>query len=228
MKVLIFEDDPLLQDMYVTKYKQCGIDVVAYGDPSLDPVSIVLKEKPDIISMDVVMPIMNGFEALERIKQDERTKHIPVILLTNLGQKEDIEKGMALGATEYMIKTNFMPGQVVNRFRKALGFAPVAEYATKPTPAVAKEAVTQPKAMHPEIAALHARNARVEADKAWETSWVRQGFIAAVTYVFSVLFMYAANNDQPWLYGFVPVMGYVLSTLSLPSLKKWWMKGKGE
>lgn len=228
MKVLIFEDDPLLQEMYVTKYKQCGIDVVAYGDPSLDPVSIVLKEKPDIVSMDVVMPIMSGFEALERIKQDERTKSIPVILLTNLGQKEDIEKGMALGATDYIIKTNFMPGQVVNRFRKALGLAPVEVHQTKSTPAVVQEPVTQLKATHADIAALHARNTRVEADKAWETSFVRRGFIAAVTYVFSVLFMYAANNDQPWLYGFVPVMGYVLSTLSLPALKKWWMNKKGE
>ena len=120
-KILIFEDDQLLRSMYETKFGMEGFGVAGYDNPSNDPVSIVLKEKPDAISMDVMMPVMNGFEATGLIKGDSRTKNIPVIFLTNLGQQQDIDKGKALGAAEYIIKANHMPSEVVDRFRKILG-----------------------------------------------------------------------------------------------------------
>jgi len=66
----------------------------------------------------------------------------------------------------------------------------------------------------------------VEADKAWETSWVRRGFIAVATYVFALVWMLIIKNDQPFLTAFIPTVGYVLSTISLTSIKRRWMRGR--
>lgn len=77
-----------------------------------------------------------------------------------------------------------------------------------------------------ELAAIHERNRRVEADKAWETSWTRRLFIAAVTYVIAGIWLVMIDDTYPWLKAFVPALGYVLSTLSLPAVKRWWAKGR--
>lgn len=120
-KILIFEDDIFLRGMYVTKYIMEGFVVAAYENPTKDPVSIVLKEKPDFISMDVLMPVMNGFDATKLIKADSRTKNIPLVFLTNLNQQADIDRGKALGAVDYLVKANHMPTDVINRTRTILG-----------------------------------------------------------------------------------------------------------
>jgi hypothetical protein len=77
-----------------------------------------------------------------------------------------------------------------------------------------------------QIDEIKQRNARVEADKGWETSWVRRGFITLVTYIFAVLWLYIIKNDRPWLNALVPAIGYLLSTISLASVKMWWQKGR--
>jgi hypothetical protein len=77
-----------------------------------------------------------------------------------------------------------------------------------------------------QIAEIQQRNQRVEADKAWETSWVRRGFIAVATYVFALVWMLIIKNDQPFLTAFIPAVGYVLSTISLTSIKRKWMKSR--
>ncbi len=74
------------------------------------------------------------------------------------------------------------------------------------------------------LGVVEARNARVEADKAWETSWVRRGLIAGVTYVCAVILLSVLGHDGVWKHALVPVMGYVLSTLSLPQIKKLWIE----
>lgn len=68
------------------------------------------------------------------------------------------------------------------------------------------------------------RNQRVEADKAWETSWVRIGSVALITYVVALLVMRALGVEQFWLQAFIPTIGYILSTQSLPVIKRWWSK----
>lgn len=135
-KILIFEDDPFLRGMYETKYRMEGFEVASYESPTEEPVKIVVKEKPDLISMDVLMPIKNGFEATTLIKADPRTKNIPLVFLTNLGQPVDIEKGKALGANDYLIKANHQPKDVVNITRKILGLPIPKEQksASKKTP----------------------------------------------------------------------------------------------
>lgn len=75
-----------------------------------------------------------------------------------------------------------------------------------------------------EIKAIKARNERVECDKAWETSWFRRGVVAGLTYVVVVLFFVAAGVERPYINALVPTGGFLLSTLSLDILKKWWIR----
>lgn len=75
-----------------------------------------------------------------------------------------------------------------------------------------------------EIQALKDRNSRVEADKAWETSFIRAGVIALITYVVAGVTLQLIGAVKPWLTAFVPALGWILSTLTLTPLKKWWMR----
>jgi DNA-binding response OmpR family regulator len=78
------------------------------------------RKKPDIILLDVLLPKLDGFAVLEKLKEDPATKEIPVILLTNLGQKDDVEKGLESGAADYLIKAHFKPSEVVDKVKKIL------------------------------------------------------------------------------------------------------------
>ena len=84
----------------------------------------------------------------------------------------------------------------------------------------------QVEELQKEIAQLKARNARVEADKAWETSWTRRLLIAALTYIVIVLFFWTAALPNPFINAIVPTLGFLLSTLTVPVVKKWWV-GRG-
>jgi two-component system, OmpR family, alkaline phosphatase synthesis response regulator PhoP len=110
-KILLVEDDPLLIDIYTTKFKEVGFSVEV-----VDNGSRVLKKaqefQPDLVVLDIVLPHMNGWEVLESLKKDKITKHAKVIILSNLGQKEEIDKGMELGADLYLIKAHYTPSQV--------------------------------------------------------------------------------------------------------------------
>lgn len=75
-----------------------------------------------------------------------------------------------------------------------------------------------------ELEAIKERNKRVEAEKAWEISWTRRLFIAAVTYALAGVWLLVINDSYPWLKAFIPAVGYLLSTFSLPLIKNWWMK----
>ena len=73
------------------------------------------------------------------------------------------------------------------------------------------------------LMAVEQRNARVEAEKAWEVSIFRRMLIAAVTYIIAAAFLMSINSEQPFLSAIIPTIGYVLSTLSLPAIKRWWI-----
>ena len=75
---------------------------------------------PDVIFLDIMMPKMNGFEVLEKLKSDNKVSKIPVILLTNLSQKDEIERAMNLGAADFLIKAHFRPSEVVEKIKKLL------------------------------------------------------------------------------------------------------------
>lgn len=118
-KVLLVEDDEMLHGMYTQKFKNQGYDVVsAYN--GADGVKLAESEHPDIILLDVIMPKMDGFVALKKIRKGETTAKIPVVLLTNLGQEEDVRKGRELGANDYFIKANHTPQEVVDKVKALL------------------------------------------------------------------------------------------------------------
>ena len=80
------------------------------------------------------------------------------------------------------------------------------------------------KNLEKELEIIKERNSRVETDKAWEISWVRRLFITISTYVIAGIWLVVIHDNFPWLKAFVPSVGYLLSTLSLPFIKKWWVK----
>lgn len=122
IKILLVEDDPFLLNMYATKFEIEDFQVVVAEDGDKGYKAAV-KELPDIILLDVMLPKMNGFEVLEKIKSDKTVKDIPVILLTNLSQKNEIDRAMNLGAVDYLIKAHFMPSEVVDKIKKILKIA---------------------------------------------------------------------------------------------------------
>jgi len=119
VKVLIVDDDAFLSGIYATKLELEGFAVVTARDGD-EGLKAAFKEKPDLILLDVLMPKLDGFEVLKRLKAEESTKATPVIMLTNLGQKEDIEKGLEEGAIDYLIKAHFVPAEAVAKIKKVL------------------------------------------------------------------------------------------------------------
>ena len=108
LTVLIVEDDDELRDILHAEFELEGLTVLTATDGS-EAVTNVRRLKPDLILMDIMMPVMNGIEATEIIKSDEETKHIPIVMLTAAGNKEDIVKGLEVGAIDYITKPFFMP-----------------------------------------------------------------------------------------------------------------------
>lgn len=119
VKILIIEDDPFFCDMYLTKLIQSGfdVDVASDGKIGLDKVK---KLMPALVLLDIVLPRMDGFEVLEGIRKNPKLKDIFIVLLTNLGEIDDIEKGIALGADDYIIKAHYTPMAVVAKVKKIL------------------------------------------------------------------------------------------------------------
>lgn len=118
--VLLVEDDEMLNAMYKAKFEKEGYTVLTAFNGG-EGIKTALAQHPDVILLDIIMPKMDGFVALKKIKKNEELKNIPVILLTNLGQEEDIKKGKDLGATDYFIKANHTPQEVVDKVKKLIG-----------------------------------------------------------------------------------------------------------
>ena len=119
IKILLIEDDQFLLSMYVTKFQLENFEVVSASD-GIKGLELAREVKPDIILLDILMPKLNGFEVLEKLKAGKKTAKIPVILLTNLSQKDEIERGISLGADDYLIKAHFLPAEVVSKIQKVI------------------------------------------------------------------------------------------------------------
>ncbi len=118
-RILIVEDDEFLLSMYQTKLSLENFEVITALN-GLQGVKVAQKEMPDLILLDLNLPEMNGFEVLENLKNQEQTKNIPVLVLTNYSQKEDIDRCFKLGADDYLIKAHFIPSEVVTKIKKIL------------------------------------------------------------------------------------------------------------
>jgi DNA-binding response OmpR family regulator len=118
-KILIIEDDKFLRELIAKKLTEEGfvVEEAMDGEEGLRKSKEV---KPNLVLLDLILPGIDGFEVLAKIKQDPETKSIPVIILSNLGQREDIERGIKLGAFDYLVKAHFTPGEIIEKVRNAL------------------------------------------------------------------------------------------------------------
>ncbi len=116
-KVLIIDDDEFLLDMYATKFRANGFDVDLCPSASDALDRIKNGASPDVVLLDLVMPGMDGFEFLKTMRASKLVPNAKIVLLTNLGQKEDIDKGMRLGAVDYIVKAHHTPSEVVQKVR---------------------------------------------------------------------------------------------------------------
>lgn len=119
-RVLIIEDDTFLRELISQKLSKEGYSIIEAIDGE-EGVKKTKEEKPEIILLDLILPGIDGFEVLSQIKGDQTTSSIPVIILSNLGQKEDIERGLKLGAVDYLIKAHFTPGEIIEKVKTVLG-----------------------------------------------------------------------------------------------------------
>jgi CheY-like chemotaxis protein len=119
-KILIVEDDNFVAEVYSTKLLEMGheVTIAQNGEEGLNN----LKENiPDLILLDIIMPVMGGIEMLEELKKNENWKKIPVILLTNVGEKDSVQKAQGLGVQDYLIKSHFTPAEVIEKIDSVLG-----------------------------------------------------------------------------------------------------------
>lgn len=133
-KILIVEDDPFLIDIYTTKFKEAGfsVEVASNGEEGLRKLN---EEKFDLLVLDIVLPQIDGWEILTKIKNRasagvkvkkrtsssspfQKLKDLKIMVLSNLGQKGEVEKGLKLGATKYLIKTYYTPSEVVKEIKE--------------------------------------------------------------------------------------------------------------
>ena len=115
--ILVIEDDQFLVKVYMSKLKKEGYDVrIAYDGN--EGIAEVEKKKPDIILLDLILPGIDGFEVLEKIKADTKLAKVPVIILSNLGQDEDIKRGKKLGVVDYFVKANTSLSAIIQKIEK--------------------------------------------------------------------------------------------------------------
>lgn len=117
--ILLVEDDAFVSDIYQTKLGQEDFAVETAGN-GLEAVKKLEQGIPDLVLLDIVMPYMDGMEVLRKLKENEKWKDIPVILLTNLSEKEKVEEGVNMGANDYLIKSHFTPAEVVGKVKALL------------------------------------------------------------------------------------------------------------
>lgn len=117
--VLIVDDDPLLIKLLEFKLGNRGFAVTCVEDGEA-ALKAAIDRSPDIIVLDGMMPGIDGFEVLRRLKEDMRTKDIPILMLTGRRQESDVLNGLSLGAADYLIKP-FSPEELISRIQKALG-----------------------------------------------------------------------------------------------------------
>lgn len=117
--ILIIEDDEFLRGLISKKFVSESFNIISAIDGT-DGIKKAQEEKPNLILLDLVLPNIDGFEVLTKLKGDSATSSIPIVILSNLGQKEDIDKGMKLGATDYIIKAQFTPEEIVEKIKAIL------------------------------------------------------------------------------------------------------------
>ena len=117
--ILLVEDDTLISRMYTTKLTSEGYTVVVAtnGQQALEELE---RHEPDVVLLDIGLPVVDGWHVLQTIKQTPEHSGTPVILLTNMGTDDDVKRGLAMGADDYLIKAHFIPSEVVDTIKEYL------------------------------------------------------------------------------------------------------------
>lgn len=118
-KILFIEDDALIVKIYKTRLEADGHTVLT-ADNGKDGVDLAVREIPDLIVCDVMMPVMDGFEVLKRLKSDEKTKNIKIVFYSNLSVEGEIKKAKDMGVIEFIVKANVSPTQLVEKIKQYL------------------------------------------------------------------------------------------------------------
>ena len=118
-KILLIEDDKFLRELIIKKLGNEGFEVAEAADGE-EGLTRLKEQKPDLVLLDLMLPGIDGFEVLRRAKGDNELSSIPIVILSNLGQQEDVQKGVELGAADYLIKAQFTPGEIVAKIKAVL------------------------------------------------------------------------------------------------------------
>ncbi|MEI6040088.1 MAG: response regulator [Candidatus Berkelbacteria bacterium] len=117
--ILLVDDDLTLREMYDERLKAEGFEIIQASNGE-EALASAHDTKPNVILLDVMMPKINGFDVLKQLKEDEDTKDIPVIILTALIQDVDRLQGKKLGAADYIVKSETMPGEVISKIKAVM------------------------------------------------------------------------------------------------------------
>ena len=118
-KILLADDDSTLHEMYAERLKLEGFDIVSAYDGE-EALGMAGKEMPDIILLDIMMPKINGIDVMKKLREDEKTAGIPIILLTALVQEINKIKSMMKPGDSYLIKSEVMPADVIKEVKESL------------------------------------------------------------------------------------------------------------
>lgn len=116
IKILLIEDDSFLRELMSEKLRNAGYNVIEAADGN-DGLQKIQKELPSLVLLDLILPGIDGFDLLSKFRKEFKIE-IPIIVLSNLGNKDDIDRVMAAGANDYLIKAHFTPTDVLERMKK--------------------------------------------------------------------------------------------------------------
>jgi DNA-binding response OmpR family regulator len=125
-QVLLVEDSKAIQQMYRNKLMMEQFAVVT-ADNGMEAIKALSLSKPDIILLDLMMPIMDGYKVLQVVKTDQKFKDLPVLVFSAKGQPDEVEKALSLGASGFIVKSVTKPNEVVERIRSILSQKPVEQ-----------------------------------------------------------------------------------------------------
>ena len=115
----MIDEDRFFRKIYRDKLSRLGFNFVEATN-GIEGLNKVIAEKPDLVILDLILPRKNGFDVLIDMKSNRNTENIPVIILSNLGQESDIQRGLSLGAEDYLIKTEASLSKVIEKVREQL------------------------------------------------------------------------------------------------------------
>lgn len=118
-KILIVEDDKFLREMITRKLDKEDYETIQAVDGK-EGLERMREEKPDLVLLDLIMPGVGGFEVLEEAKKDPEIESIAIVILSNLGQKSEVERGLDLGAEDFLIKAHFTPREIIKKIQETV------------------------------------------------------------------------------------------------------------